>query len=160
MMTQPEPTFLSLLGLHHELNDLLARHQAKLVSGAIGKAVSDWAEFMAALIVHADDEEQLLLPLYQKRVTIPRGGTVDLFLAEHRKIRAFLAEISGLLNEVKGMPEPGAHRIIVILEREYEFKKLLEHHDMREKNFLYPLLDGGTAAAERRKMLSRLRVSI
>lgn len=159
-MILPEPTFLSLLGLHHELDSLLAKHQARLVSGAITKALDNWVEFTAALTIHADDEELYLLPLYQKRVTIPRGGTVELFLAEHKKIRAFLAEISGLLNEVKGMPEPGPHRIIVILEREYEFKKLLEHHDMREKNFLYPLLDGSTTAAERKKLLAKLRVSI
>lgn len=159
-MEKVEPTFLTLLGLHHDLNSLLANHQAKLVGGAIGEAVAYWNRFKLALTIHADDEEGHLLPLYQKRVTIPRGGTVDLFLAEHTKIRAFLAEITGLLNEIKAATDPGAHRIIVLLEREYEFKRLLEHHDMREKNFLYPLLDGSTTPRERRKLLSRLRQTI
>jgi iron-sulfur cluster repair protein YtfE (RIC family) len=151
---------LGLLALHHELDKLLASHQACLVQGTVADAIVVWNQFREALTEHADDEEQRLFPLYQERVTIPAGGSIELFNAEHNKIRAFLSEISGRLQDLTPVIRPEAHLIVAIIEREYELKRLLEHHDMREANFLYPLLDRCTTPEEREKLLSQIRRAI
>jgi len=151
---------LSLLGLHHDLDKVLAAHQADLLLHNLPAARAAWRHFAEALTQHADDEERELLPLYQQRVTIPPGGTVELFLAEHKKIRAFIKEISDTVADLPADTPPGPPRIVALIEREYEFKKLLEHHDMREMNFLYPLLDRCTTPEERQSILSSIRQAI
>lgn len=158
-MSQTENSFLILLDLHHDLDHLLVTHQASLIQGHTAEAVGNWHAFATMLAEHARDEEDHLLPVYAARVSIPAGGTVELFLAEHIKIRAFLKEIGERIDGLPGSGRPQPSEIITIIEREYELKRLLEHHDMREKNFLYPLLDRCTMTDERRELLSRVRCS-
>ena len=150
-------SMLSLLGLHHDLDKLLAIHQASLLVYDFAAAAAAWRQFAEVLAEHADDEERDLLPLYQQRAPIPHGGTVEIFLAEHKKIRAFLKEITELVAELPADARPEPHKIVTVIEREYEFKKLLEHHDMREMNFLYPLVDRCTTREERQEILSHMR---
>jgi hemerythrin-like domain-containing protein len=45
--------------------------------------------------------------------------------------------------------------IIELFDDEATFKNLMEHHDSREENILYPTLDRVTTAAEREQLLSR-----
>jgi hemerythrin-like domain-containing protein len=158
-MLRTQNSFLTLLELHHDLDRLLATHQASFIKGNPTDAVARWHSFAAMLTEHAQDEEDHLLPVYAARVSIPAGGTVELFLAEHTKIRAFLKEIGERIDALPDSGRPEASEVIAIIEREYELKRLLEHHDMREKNFLYPLLDGCTTPEERHELLSQVRRS-
>jgi len=45
--------------------------------------------------------------------------------------------------------------ILRLLDRQATFKNLMEHHDQRETNILYPALDRVTPETERREILSR-----
>lgn len=156
-MAESGESFLVLMDLHRALDGKLAEHQVGLVLGKMDDAVLSWREFSSGLARHATDEEQHLLTLYASRGPLPPGGTVELFLAEHNKIRSFLQEISALMDVLAAADALDGRKIIQLIEREYELKRLLEHHDMREKNFLYPLLDQRTTPEERRLLLARLR---
>ena len=46
--------------------------------------------------------------------------------------------------------------MIELLDRERTFKHLVEHHDAREHDHLYPQLDRLTSAAERDELAERL----
>ena len=88
------------------------------------------------------DEEESLLPIYGARISEVPGGAVELFIAEHKKIRGFLAEFRQSLGELrtqKGLALK--HRTIELLDREGMYHGLLQHHHARERNALYPWLD-------------------
>lgn len=52
---------------------------------------------------------------------------------------------------------PGERRreIIELFYRGYWFKRLLEHHDNREENILYPVLDRVTSEEARKDLLRK-----
>jgi hemerythrin-like domain-containing protein len=83
------------------------------------------------------------------------GGAVELFIAEHKKIRGFLAEFRQALGELrkqKGLALK--HKAIELLDREGMYHGLLQHHHAREQNALYPWLDLLTSVEERGNLLA------
>ncbi len=47
-----------------------------------------------------------------------------------------------------------------MIDSQVLFKKLLVHHDTREKKILYPLLDEVTTEAERQELFAKLALSL
>jgi hypothetical protein len=48
-----------------------------------------------------------------------------------------------------------SREILKLFDEQALFKHLVEHHDLREQNILYPALDEMTDEAERRDLLAR-----
>lgn len=144
-----------LLDLHHDLEDIFFAHQCKLLRFEFDEALVLLEQYEKALLTHIRDENEHLLPIYAERGTIAKGGAVQMFLDDHEKlinhIELFKEEIANLKDE----PEL-EKRLIWILEREAFFKKLADHHDIRETNFLYPELDRITSDEEKLELLSRV----
>jgi hypothetical protein len=59
------------------------------------------------------------------------------------------------LSSLKHNPDGRKRGILWLLDRQATFKNLMEHHDLREANILYPALDRVTSEAERREILAR-----
>jgi hemerythrin-like domain-containing protein len=150
-------SFNELLSLHHQLDEIFLEHQRALVRGELEVALEKLEIYQRCLVDHILDEEEHLLPIYGERVQAPVGGSVEIFLFEHRKIRDYLplfkAEFAKLYTAADR-----ERAIIFLLDSQTTFKKLLVHHDAREQKFLYPLLDRTTTATERLKLFSRLRL--
>ena len=144
-----------LLDLHHDLEEIFFAHQCKLLRFEFDEALAILEQYERALLTHIADENEHLLPIYAERGTIAKGGAVQMFLDEHEKlqnhIQLFKEEIANFANE----PEL-EKRLIWLLEREAFFKKLADHHDIRETNFLYPELDRITSDEEKLELLSRV----
>lgn len=151
----PGPSFTELLDLHRRLLDRFLEHQLLLVDRDLPAARAALDGFAEALRRHARDEEELLLPIYGSRADPPAGGSVELFVGEHRKMSEALDRIASMLERTGDDPR---RRIVEILEEEARFKSLLDHHDRREREFLYPLLDRVTTEEERRALLERCRI--
>jgi hypothetical protein len=100
------------------------------------------------------EEETRILPLYRERAAQPPGGGTQMFLDEHRKMRELLAELRAKQAELGPSPEPKA--VLALLDRETGFKGYLDHHDRRERSFLYPGLDAALSFDERRAILAEL----
>ena len=50
--------------------------------------------------------------------------------------------------------------VLFLLDSQHLFKRLLVHHDSRERRMLYPLLDEVTTEQEREGLLAALRTSL
>ncbi|MEW6128559.1 MAG: hemerythrin domain-containing protein [Acidobacteriota bacterium] len=146
-------TFLTLITFHQNLNELFIRHQEALLDGDIEAATDRLDEFIKQLREHMDYEEKHLLPVYQRAGEI-RGGAVEFFTGEHRKMLELLARIQDSLNLFATNPENLKRRIIKLFDEEAAFKSLVEHHDMREENILYPTLDRITTPEEKKYLLN------
>ena len=144
-----------LLDLHQDLEKIFFRHQQKMLHFEFDEALEILLEYEKSLLQHISDENTHLLPIYAERGNIAKAGAVQMFLDDHEKlanhITLFKEEIANLKN-VENIDE----RLLWILEREAFFKKLCDHHDIRETNILYPELDRITSDEEKLNLLSKV----
>lgn len=149
-------SFLELLRLHHELDELFLAHQEALLSLDISCASEILKRYEAKLLTHMREEEELLIPLYQARAETIPGGPVELFLGEHKKMRRFVTEFHETLSRLVAEKSARLRQAVIgLLDRQFMYKHLVEHHDLREKNILYPWLDRVTSEEERARLLER-----
>ena len=151
----PEPTsFLALLEVHERLDETFLAHQEALLERDIVLAAEHLHGFGQALRSHIRVEEQILLPVYRRAEPV-RGGAAELFLAEHKKLCAFLDRFEQIMRQMEDRPPDLKRRILHLLDLETSFKNLMEHHDLRERNILYPTLDRIIEGEERAMLLLR-----
>lgn len=151
-------SFIELVELHQELDEIFLRHQEALLSFDISRAIEIFSLYEEKLLSHMRDEEEVFLPIYEARTEKIPGGPVELFLGEHKKMRGFVSEFHEALSRMRA--EEGARlrrSIIALMDRQCMYKHLVEHHDHREKNILYPWLDRITSEDERASLLRQRR---
>lgn len=153
-----ELSFVSLLDIHQVLKELFLQHQEALLDGDLARAEERLAEFERRLLHHIREEEELLLPVYARAGVIP-GGPPVLFTGEHQRMQELLAGFKQALSSLEQNPDSRKRGILWLLDRQATFKNLMEHHDLRETNILYPALDQVTTVAERRDILARCGVN-
>ena len=124
---------------HTLLKAMFQRHQEALVGMMFVHSLGDLEEFSRRLRRHIRIEDTVLLPAYSTLNHTPRAGKAEFFLKEHRKIEQ---ELDGILESMRHLtPGPTAGKaVLALLEREIRFKNMLEHHEIREEEFLFPKL--------------------
>ncbi|HEY7912563.1 MAG TPA: hemerythrin domain-containing protein [Blastocatellia bacterium] len=148
------PSFMSLLKVHEDLKELFLSHQMALLALDIELAHERLLQFRREIEEHMHVEEELLLPVYNRAGRIP-GGPVEFFTGEHKRLLEFLSRFDEQLTQMKSSSENPAREIIELFDGEAVFKSLLEHHDLREQNIFYPVLDEITTEQERQQLLSK-----
>ena len=143
----------SLLDLHAGFDALLFDHQQRLVEGAPHEARAALSRFAAGLRAHIRAEDEVILPFYESRAEIAKGGAPEYFRAEHRRIERLTAEAEGWMRAWTGLVWPAAE-VVLLIEREKLLKEVLEHHDERERGMLYPECDK-VAGADAAGLLER-----
>lgn len=152
------PSFLILLETHERLNELFLLHQEALLVPDIRLALERLLDFERELLAHMQFEEERLLPVYQRAGRIP-GGAIEFFTGEHKKMRLFLDRFKETLRQLDAQPPDLKRKIIKLFDDQAMFKHLVEHHDLREQNILYPTLDRVTSEDERQALLRRAESS-
>lgn len=150
-------SFSDLLRLHHGLDELFFEHQRALIRGDLEVALAKLEGYEKELLDHIWDEEEVLIPIYAARAEAPVGGSAEIFLNEHRKIREYLVLFKAEF--VKLFAAGDLERaVIFLLDSQVIYKRLLVHHDTRERKFLYPLLDQITTEPEKLSLFQRLKL--
>lgn len=150
-----EPSLLALLDHHRRMNEIFLEYQEALMLLDWDRAESLLSQFRRHIEVHIRFEEDRLLPLYRDRAGERPGGGVNLFAGEHLKIKQFLASFADLTREVRAKEKP-RRAVLSLFDRHAMFKHLMEHHDLRERNTLYPAVDEVTTPTERSALLREL----
>jgi iron-sulfur cluster repair protein YtfE (RIC family) len=145
-------SFLSLLDIHDRLNEMFYEHQEALLMLDLDLALERLDQFEMKLRDHMKHEEELLLPVYERAGKIP-GGPAVFFTGEHRRMLEFLTRFRETLSRLLIERADLKRQIIALFDQEATFKSLVEHHDQRERNILYPALDRVTTDEERRRLL-------
>lgn len=147
--------FTQLIEVHGRLEALFAEHQRALLRLDTELAFALLEDYERELLAHMRDEEELLLPLYGARAQPPLGGSVEIFLNEHRKMREYLILFKAEIPKLRAVPDLES-AVIWLLDSQTTFKRLHVHHDTRERKMLYPLLDEVTTEQERRALFAQL----
>lgn len=150
-------SFNDLLRLHRDLDDLFAEHQRALMRLELDRAESLLQDYEAGLVAHIRDEEELMLPLYRERVEVPIGGAPEIFSGEHEKLRRLLVLFKDEIEKIRTLDDVELG-VLFLIDSQHLFKRLLVHHDTRERKMLYPLLDEVTTEAERQELFARLEL--
>lgn len=148
-------SFLELLDVHAALRERFATHRDFIVGLEFGRALEELETFERELREHMALEETVLLPLYRERAGRVLGGDPDFFTLEHRNILRNLESAKDSLRRLAGDPASGRRQAHEFLDQEWMLHHLIEHHDLREKNTLYPTLDEVLSEQEREDVLAR-----
>ena len=143
------------MGLHDDLALRFFAHQQALLDRDFVRAALQLAGYRQRLLWHMQDEESLVLPRYRQAGGDETDAPVRLFLGEHQKMREFVADCEQRVQRL--VERPDDRLLLELFDREATYKNLVMHHDLRERNALYPFVAGKVAANELREILAQLR---
>ena len=152
-------SFSDLLKLHQQLDELFFEHQRALLCLDLNRASRMLNGYEANLLAHIHDEEELMIPLYRERAKAPVGGAAEIFLGEHDKLRQYLVLFKEEIAKLAAADDL-ERGVLFLLDSQHLFKRLLVHHDNRERKMLYPLLDGVTTEHERDSLFALLTLPL
>jgi hemerythrin-like domain-containing protein len=130
-----------LLSQHEQLEELFLTHQEALLERDLDRAVDQLKLYQELLREHIREEEQTLLPIYAALGPAPRGASADLIHSEHEKILSRLGQLDEILSQLIQREEFQPRDLIETFDRQSSFKHLMEHHDLRERQYFFPALE-------------------
>jgi len=121
---------------------LFLEHQVSLMHGDFETAQMRLEQVYEMRQLHLQIMEELLLPLYEEiQVEPPKGGRTHYFIREKKLI---LREFSKFIRINSDVLLNASHKkadIVFLFEDYVWLRDLLDHHDAREKAFLFPVLE-------------------
>jgi len=153
MKINSKPKSFSDLKYNLEVCDeLFLQHQEHLMHHNVEQALVFFEKLLSVRRIHLAIMEELLLPAFINITNkIPAGAQPLYFEREKKQILKFLDKyVRNLGNIILHSAELN----IVSLFEEYAWlKDLLDHHDAREKAFLFPMLDEKLDSPAKNKIL-------
>jgi iron-sulfur cluster repair protein YtfE (RIC family) len=130
---------------HARLDDLL--EQFKQLHGAdLMAARPIFAEFKAGLERHIRWEEEILFPIFEGKTGTREVGPTAVMRWEHTLIKDFLLKIHGDL----------ARQQTPLIGETQALQALLQLHNHKEENIIYPGLDAMIDLAERARLFAEM----
>jgi iron-sulfur cluster repair protein YtfE (RIC family) len=152
----PANSFSDFLVVHRQLDELFLEHQRALLRLDLLAAGAALEAYTIELFAHMRDEEDVIIPLYRERAEAPVGGAAEIFIGEHDKMRQYLVLFGEELVKLAAADDL-ERGVLFLLDSQHLFKRLLVHHDTRERKILYPLLDQVTTEDERESLFALLK---
>ena len=139
---------------HLFIDDYFLQHQVYLMKNQKKNAIHSLLNIQILLKQHIFDEEKLLIPVYQRIINpAPSGGAVEFYLREHSEILRQIDRFIKTLQSWEGIKQLEI-KLVHQFDNYFRFKDLLDHHDARERVFLYRLLDQKLAESEKKNILN------
>lgn len=125
-------TFTSQMGAdHHRCDELFASVEQAVEGGQWPQAAQAHQQFIEAMEQHLQAEEQLLFPAFEEASGM-REGPTSMMRYEHEQMRELFAQMGQALAAERGDDYLGASETLLIL---------MQQHNAKEEQILYPMLD-------------------
>jgi len=143
-------TILEFMSVDHDRldNKIKMYSTEKLID--IERAESIFLSFKSELEQHIIWEEDILFPVFEEKTGIKDGGPTSVMRMEHIQIKNHLQEIKRKLR-TKKIQDPCKEEINLV--------KVLESHNQKEENILYPGIDNITSEQEKEQMIKQMSVN-
>ena len=150
-------TFSDLNKLLEFCDKLLIEHQISLMHKNHEQALLQFEQLYEIRSRHLQRMEEELLPLYESILTkFPEGGKPLYFIREKKLILKDLNRHVRFLGQLVLNPEKVKLDIVKLFEEYAWLKDLLDHHDAREKVFLFPTLEKELSEENKQKLFRDL----
>lgn len=125
-------TILEFLGSDHRFcDDLFASAETAVAQGQWETARSLFERFLAAVTHHLAMEETVLFPAFEAR-TGSGGGPTQVMRMEHEQMRALFQDMARAIAETSRDSYLGLSETL---------NMLMQQHNLKEENVLYPMAD-------------------
>lgn len=145
--------------VHDMIDAMFFDHQKALIHFKFDEAASLLDAYETVLLRHMEDEEMTLIPVYAERAVFSGAGSPKLFFDDHAKMRSFVEMFKARTIELPSAPDVD-RALLQLLDREAFYLRLCSHHDKRETDFLYPLLEQLLSADEERALMSQIDLDV
>jgi len=143
-------TILEFMSIDHDRLDNKIRMYSREKLVDIKRAESIFLFFKSELEQHIIWEENILFPIFERKTGIKGGGPTSVMRMEHIQIKNHLQEIKRKL-DAKKIQDP--------CKEEAALFKVLETHNQKEENILYPGIDNLTSEQEKEQMIKQMSVN-
>jgi len=134
---------------HDRLDNKIKMYSTeKLVN--VERAEGIFILFKSELERHIIWEEDILFPIFESKTGIKDGGPTSVMKMEHIQIKNHLQEIKRKLH-AKNIQDPCKEEVALF--------KVLESHNQKEENILYPEIDNLTSEQEKELMIKQMSVN-
>jgi len=116
---------------HRQCDELFAAAEEAVACENWDQAETGWQAFTSELEAHITDKEEGQLFLAIEAVNGPMGPTM-MMRSEHEQIRALLSQMSDALTARDDAQFLGLAETLMML---------MQQHNMKEENILYPMMD-------------------
>lgn len=116
---------------HRSCDEAFAQAETAVSRGRWEEAASALDRFVRALEAHFDAEESILFPRFEA-ATGMAGGPTQVMRGEHAEMRSALERMRGALAARDADDYSGESETLLIL---------MQQHNMKEENILYPMCD-------------------
>lgn len=144
-----------LKNVHVMIDEIFFDHQKALIHFDFDRAVTLLEMYQTVLLRHMQDEELILLPVYSDRAKYSEAGAPKLFFDDHEKMRKFVELFKEEVADLRQSPNMDK-ALLQLLDREAFYLRLCSHHDKRETDFLYPVLEEILTDVEKCDLLARI----
>ncbi len=134
---------------HKHCDEIFADAEEACGNGDWAAGEKAFANLRDELETHFGSEEEVLFPAFEQATGMTSGPT-EVMRGEHRQMRDLLAQMQGALSARDSDAFGGAAETLLIL---------MQQHNMKEENILYPMCDNalgssdvGATLAERLKL--------
>ena len=131
------PLISQTLPAHHKHCDELFSVAEEAAQGGQWQACSDaQARFAQAMLAHFEAEEGILFPAFEN-ATGMSGGPTQIMRTEHGQMRQLLTQLQAAMQAKDAETFSGVAETLLIL---------MQQHNMKEENILYPMCDQALGA--------------
>ena len=116
---------------HKHCDELFADAEAAALKGDWAAGAAAFAGFRHELLAHFSTEEEVLFPAFET-VTGMTGGPTQMMRFEHAQMRDLLEQMQAALDQQGRDAFAGAAETLLML---------MQQHNMKEENILYPMCD-------------------
>lgn len=148
-----------LMKVHTLIDEMFFEHQKALLHFQFDKALISLEVYESTLLRHMQDEEEILLPVYAKLDEIPGAGAAKLFYDDHEKMRGYVELFKEKTAGLRAESDVD-RALLQLLDREAFYIRLCGHHDKREAEFLYPILEDSLQEEEKARLMKQIDLRI
>lgn len=140
-------TIFEFMSIDHDRLDAIFGDFKNLKRSDPSGAMKLFLDFKAGLQTHIAWEEDILFPIFERGTGMNEAGPTAIMRMEHRQIKDFLGKIDQIILDagLKGGDEA-----------EISLLQVLEAHNQKEENILYPAIDNLTSVQEKEQAITRM----
>ncbi len=136
---------------HRHCDELFATAEQAIGRGDNGAAREAFTRFHAAMVAHFNSEEATLFPAFEEHTGMS-GGPTQVMRMEHQRMRILMDEAAETLAAGRADDYLGIAETLLIM---------MQQHNMKEENILYPMCDqhlGGDGGVLEQRLASEIGV--